>query len=82
MSTETKKMDKTCASFLWEKNGTWYFAQPVVCNDSFIKPIVAKLNQSVPDVGRKVKIKPSNDSLQVHIASQILPKPLPVKVDR
>ena len=30
MPSETKKMDKTCASFLWEKNGTWDFAQPVV----------------------------------------------------
>ena len=32
MPTETKKLDKTCASFLWEKNGTWDFAQPVVAN--------------------------------------------------
>ena len=30
MPTETKILDKTCASFLWEKNGTWDFAQPVV----------------------------------------------------
>ena len=30
MPTETKKLDKTCASFLQEKNGTWDFAQIIV----------------------------------------------------
>ena len=29
MPTETKKLDKKCASFLREKNGTWDFVQPV-----------------------------------------------------
>ena len=31
-----KKLDKTCASFLLEKNGTWDFAQSVV--DEFDQP--------------------------------------------
>ena len=40
MPTETKKLDKTCASFLREKNGTWDFAQPLVYGDQITDSMI------------------------------------------